>query len=361
MHLRHPPIHRPVPRRQDAQRCPPAAHLLLERGPPLQIPFQIDDTLAQLPHLPLQRHRLARVRRAQRLLELRLHEPALDVRALQFRVHARQLDRLAVGAQELRAVDRVQQLAQRGMRRQHRLARQDRHAAEARYLPHAPRIERLRDEVLSRGQHAVCGGAFELRVLQVVVQTRAQLRASRLHAPPCVWLAVGLGDPLWVVVEVAPAIGPADVVQQHHRGLPAVLRRPLLERAQLVDDRVPVVVAVNQRQIHVRDLLQHVEALAAVKVQPLAVLRPQAIDVQRRVGVDRVHHRAVCLRPAQQRAAHRADLHADLHDRARAERVEEGVYQQLQIPVHGGPRRECTGAGRTKCGHSGALHHMFTR
>ena len=58
-------------------------------------------------------------------------EAAQQARPLALGLDARPLDRLALGAQERGRVDRVEQLAQRGARLEHRGAREDREPAEA--------------------------------------------------------------------------------------------------------------------------------------------------------------------------------------------------------------------------------------
>jgi hypothetical protein len=145
-------------------------------------------------------------------------------------------------------------------------------------------------------------------------------------------------------------------VQQDQWRLAVFLTRPPLEGAQLVDDGVPVVISVDQRQVDSRELAEHVEALEAVKAQPLSVFGEQPVDVQRWVRVDRVHDRVVLLCPAQQRSGNRTDLDADLDDHARTDRFEQGLDEKLQEPVHGGldrkPRIVCDVApmaGFTTC------------
>ena len=170
----------------------------------------------------------------------------------------------------------------------------------------------------------------------MVVQPRAELSLSRHDSPPRVWLPVGLGNRGGVVVGVAASVRPAGLVHQDDGRIAPVLERATLERAQLVEDRVPVVVSVDQGQIDVRDLLEHVEAPRAVEAQVLAVLGEKPVDAQSRVGVDGVQQRPVVLCPGEQGDRDGADVGSDLDDHPRGERIEQGIYEELQKPVHGG-------------------------
>ena len=151
-------------------------------------------------------------------------------------------------------------------------------------------------------------------VAQVLVQALTglgELRAAG-QQPPAAWgWRNSSGIRLRRVVEVAPPVGPADVVhdQERHRG--ARLARGLAEHAQLVVDGEPVVVAVDQRDVDRRQLRQHVVADVAMEDvatgEALGVLgrvehRHRVDHVQLGVGAERVEH------PDGRLAPQRADL-----------------------------------------------------
>ena len=110
----------------------------------------------------------------------------------------------------------------------------------------------LGDEVVERGHHAVAGPTLGLGVVErdVHAAARQQLLAIGSHAPPCVGLAELGGDLGRVVVQVAAAVRPADVVQDQQReSARSSRRRGVAEQPELVVDRVPVVVAVDERDV----------------------------------------------------------------------------------------------------------------
>ena len=120
----------------------------------------------------------------------------------------------------------------------------------------------LGDEVLEGGHHAVAGPALLLGVAHGRVEALAgmQLLHPRVDPGPGVGLAELGGDPLGGVVEVAPAVGPQHVVEDEHRQIGAVTAGALGEQPQLVVDRVPVVVAVDQGGVDGPQGGEHVEA-----------------------------------------------------------------------------------------------------
>ena len=93
-------------------------------------------------------------------------------------------------------------------------------------------------------------------------------RDRRGTGPP---LAAGLrvpglgGDRAGVEVVVAPAVRPADVVEQQQRQRRA--RRPLADQPQLLADREVVVVAVDHHRVGQRDLAQRVQARRADQLE----------------------------------------------------------------------------------------------
>ncbi len=111
-----------------------------------------------------------------------------------------------------------------GLRRQPLLLHDDGQAEVDRDDQHAERPRVLGDEVLEGGHHPVAGPALRLGI--PVVRVEALAGVQPFHARVDAGLGVGLaelgGDPLGGVVEVAPPVGPQDVVEDEHRQAGAV-------------------------------------------------------------------------------------------------------------------------------------------
>ena len=124
------------------------------------------------------------------------------------------------------------------------------------------------DEVLERGEHAVSLTALADGIGEAGIQAavRAQSGIARRQPLARIRLAELLGDAVRRVVEVAAAVGPADVVEDEDRHWRAGLAGGGREHLELVVDRVPVVVAVDQRRVHRRQLREHVVGDVAVEV-----------------------------------------------------------------------------------------------
>ena len=93
-----------------------------------------------------------------------------------------------------------------------------------------------------------------------------QLLAGPAASRPAVRLAELLGDLLGRVVEVAPPVRPADVVHDQHRERRARRAGDLGEHPQLVVHGEPVVVAVDQRDVHRGQRRQHVWLMSRWKM-----------------------------------------------------------------------------------------------
>jgi hypothetical protein len=142
------------------------------------------------------------------------------------------------------------------------------------------------------------------------------------------------GNPFGGVVEVAPPVGPAHIVEDEHgkgSARPVCRRR---QHQQLVVHRVPVVVAVDDHHIRGRQLGQHVEARPQVEVVP-ARERPLVVRrVELRGGIDDVQ---LAARP--QSLEHPdgglAPERADLYDATSLHRVYhrcDDVFPQREHP-----------------------------
>ena len=110
----------------------------------------------------------------------------------------------------------------------------------------------LGDEVVERGHHAVARAALGDRV--VMVGFRPPPGSNRFLSGRMprlrVRLAELLGDALRRVVQVAPAVRPTHVVHDEDRERRARIPGGRGEHLELVVDRVPVVVAVDERDVH---------------------------------------------------------------------------------------------------------------
>ena len=199
----------------------------------------------------------------------------------------------------------------------------------------------LGDEVVERGHDTVAGSALARGVVHGVVETAAgehQTRLVHLHAPLGVLLPELLGDPLRCVVQVPPTVRPAHVVHDQQRQWRAGIPSRRREHLQLVVDRVPVVVTVDERRIHGGEVRQHVVADVAVERvpagEPLLVFGGiecgrRIDDVQLRVGAEAIEHEHRRL------AAERADLDdtlgADGVEGRSDDDLPEGVHESAQV------------------------------
>jgi hypothetical protein len=206
------------------------------------------------------------------------------------------------GVPALQALQPVELLDQRRGRGEALRGRDDGEAEVDRqhHQPVRPRV--LGDEVVDPGHDTVARPALLQRVAERRVHPAPSGReaaVARAHAELGVGLAVLLGDVGRVVVEVPAAIGPADVVQHHQRHRRAGCARHLGEEPELVADRVPVVVAVDEGHVHRRQVTEDVEAQGLVEDvlprEPALVLRGiearhRVDDVQLDVGTQLAEH-----------------------------------------------------------------------
>ncbi len=155
----------------------------------------------------------------------------------------------------------------------------------------------------------------------------------RRHAPLVVGLAELLGDGVRPVVEVATAIGPQHVVQDHHRQRRPGVAGHLREGPELVVDGVPVVVPVDQRGVHRGQGGQHVQAEIAVE----DVAAPEAALVLGRIEIgSRVDDVQLGTRPQPVEHLHRvlAPQRADLDHPAAFAGIEHWRDGQLPERKH---------------------------
>ena len=167
-------------------------------------------------------------------------------------------------------------------------------------------------------------------------------------------LAVLGRDPLGRVVGVAAGQRPADVVEDQQRQASA--RGPVGDQAQLLAERVVVVVAVEDHRVDVE-----VGVGERLDARPLDQLEVAALGgelAQRRLGrrVDRDDARAAALRPAEQLAGRLAVEGAHLGDRARAGGVEAREEELGRVDDRG---RVLVGVGREMAsGHWRSVNHL---
>ena len=294
-----------------------AGHLLGRGDRPLQLSLARNQLLARGRQSMLGLRQLAFARRGPQRL---VHPQPLQVQGL-------------VGEQLGRA-EPAQRFLERAVVGQHALV--GKHAKPVRPVQDtgAELAIGLREEVLDGGADPVARptlveGVGELRVEPARL---AQLVRAGDHAAAGIRLAIGGGDLVGLVVEVAPTVRPVDVVQERQREAAVSARAG--EQAQLVEDRVPVVVAVQQHDVGIRDPIQRHQAALLVVDERHAVVATQLADVQLRPRVDRVHDRAVLDGVGQQpaRRGSLADPHLD--DRARPRCFEQRPDRELPVADH---------------------------
>ena len=96
---------------------------------------------------------------------------------------------------------------------------------------------------------------------------------------------------------------------QRDRPLLAVL----IEDLKLVENGVPVVIAVDQHGVRIRDRAKRIEALSKVHDKRIRVISFHLLDVKSGPGVDYMQDRTVRLCPANEklRVASRGGTHFD--------------------------------------------------
>ena len=111
-------------------------------------------------------------------------------------------------------------------------------------------------EVVESSHYAVSLAALGDRVVhrRVEAAPSEQLPAIGTHAPLVVRLAKLCRDAVGRVVQIAPAVGPANVVHDEDRKWLARLSCGAAQHLQLVIDGVPVVIAVDQGHIRGRQV-----------------------------------------------------------------------------------------------------------
>ena len=102
----------------------------------------------------------------------------------------------------------------------------------------------------------------------VVHFTRGQCGLAIHHSGTPERLTILHRNRTWLVVHITATVWPADVVVQRHRPLLAVL----IEELQLVEDRVPVVVAVDQGGARIRDRAKRIEARSTMHDKRIRVI-----------------------------------------------------------------------------------------
>jgi len=124
--------------------------------------------------------------------------------------------------------------------------------------------------VCDGGEDAVSLAALPEGVVELGVQTAAVLRQLALtpsDAPAGVRVAVGRWNAVVGVVEVPAPVRPADVVKQEDGKAVGVVAGQLRDEHELVEDRVPIVVAVDQPHLEQRQFGDRVQADIPVEDQ----------------------------------------------------------------------------------------------
>ena len=187
---------------------------------------------------------------------------------------------------------------------------------------------RVGDEVLDRGQYAVSLTAFSLGG---PVQGQPGLCYAWLpgHHRGILYqrLTVLLRNSVGHVVAVASGVRPADVVE-HQQGQ-LLARRPLADDAQLLAERVVVVIAVEHDRVGELHVAQDPVADVAKQAQ-LGMFSRQLLQLGGRGGVDR-DDLALARGPLQQLRRQQTAIGPDLDHRACPGDLEAADQQLAQV------------------------------
>ena len=266
-------------------------------------------------------------------------DPLLGERGL---VESDPLAELDEASLALDRVESVEDAAQRRVASELLLLGDDREPEVGRQHHEPQRPVVLGDEVLDRREDPVARAALVLGVVEVGVHpaARAERRDTVLHAGLAVGLAVLVGDPARLVVQVASAVGPPHVVEHQHRERGGGVPGRLGEQLELAVDRVPVVVAVDEHDVRRFQGGQHVVADAVVEhvatgEAPLVLGR---VELRKRIDDVELARRAQLVEHPHRRVPPEG---TDLDDPSGAYRVDDRGDDVLPVRVH---RRETSPA-----------------
>jgi hypothetical protein len=169
-----------------------------------------------------------------------------------------------------------------------------------------------------------------------------------------VLLAVLRGDGLGVVVHVASAVGPVDVVEESEGIGSILLIGDPGDRVELAVDRVPVVIAVDHDEVRVADLRQGIETQCAVEDEPVAVVRLELVKVERRLRrrIDPVHDAVVRSGPLEHLRRGPSEGDANLDENARHQSDQQRSHDGFPVAPHEDARCSTAAPGqlhRTGC------------
>jgi hypothetical protein len=163
-------------------------------------------------------------------------------------------------------------------------------------------------EILDSGQHTITATTLVPRIEEVIVHpTRGQCGLAIHDSGTPERLTIVHWNCIWVVVHITPTVWPVDIVVQRHRPLLAVL----IEELKLVENGVPVVIAVDQDGAGIRDRGKRIEARSTMHDKRIRVISFHLLDVKRWPRVDYMEDRTVLLGPANEkpRVASRGGTH----------------------------------------------------
>ncbi len=140
--------------------------------------------------------------------------------------------------------------------------------------------------VLDRGPDAVARSALDPGVARLSVQARrGESLVQRIQRARAGRLAVGGGDGLDVVVEIAPSVGKVHVVADGDRRVLGNGVAIAEQQSHLVEHGVPVVVAVHEHDVGREQVRQYVDAQSLVQTAEPGPAR-QERRVEFRSGID---------------------------------------------------------------------------
>ena len=197
----------------------------------------------------------------------------------------------------------------------------------------------LGDEVFDRGEHPVTRPALQPGVGELEVHTaHPQFGDAGEHPRPPVPVPELLRDPRRLVVEVAPSVGPTDVVTDEQRQRDALGSHGRGEHLELVVHGEPVVVAVDERDVGRWQRRQHVVADAEMEDVPTGEgllvlgrveLRQRIDHVELAVRAEPVEHAHGRLAPQRADLDHAPGVHR--FDERGDDVVPEGKHRLLHL------------------------------
>ena len=140
-------------------------------------------------------------------------------------------------------------------------------------------------------------------------------------------------NPTGLVIEVAAAVWPAHVMKEDE-GKAATTLGGLPEDLELVEDRVPVVVAVDEHDVGRFDRSEGIEADGTMEHEVFRILLQPFVHVVFGEGVDHVNDGVGSLAVLEEIAGVEALVRADLNDHVGLEALQQRLDYRFPESVH---------------------------